>query len=494
MKKINLLFLAVLIAIGSKAQWNALNSGTTENITILKFLDSQNGFYGYGASTTSGGIKKTTDGGKTWTNSLNTGTIAIWNMTFFNSNSGLACGNNGNIYSWNGLSWTGIGIPSGWSNGFDAWQIGFKDAVTGWVVGAGGMLYKTTNGGVSWSSVDYGQGTATLRNITFLDANTGFMAGSGGYLLKTTDGGTIWNPVATKTKDDFRFVGTAAPSTLWYSCSNGTVNKTVDAGTTWSTYSVGTAATINNDLSVIDANTVIVSSNTANKVFYTSDGGNSWNFNTIGGTSYRGIHFIDDVTGWIAGNAGAIYKTVSGYNAPSITPAFSGSTVDAAANSSTSISITANGRWTAESNASWLKVTTSEGLKNGTISVTALTTSPTQRTATVTVSMLSYTKTFTVTQLPTITVSISQKYDVSQVNVYPTSTENALTVKIENDYIGKIEVFVYNTAGRMLRNNTYSKIERNAVFEVNVSEMNQGIYFLKIKHGNNIVTKKFSKM
>ena len=74
------------------------------------------------------------------------------------------------------------------------------DADTGWAVGSSGILWKTTDGGSTWSTQTSGT-TRDLYGVYFLDPNTGFVIGASGTTLKTTDGGSNW------TRDDITTVG-----------------------------------------------------------------------------------------------------------------------------------------------------------------------------------------------------------------------------------------------------------------------------------------------
>lgn len=59
------------------------------------------------------------------------------------------------------------------------------------VVGDGGIILKTTNGGTNWLQKLSGT-TANLTKVQFPSANVGYAVGSGGILLKTIDGGENW--------------------------------------------------------------------------------------------------------------------------------------------------------------------------------------------------------------------------------------------------------------------------------------------------------------
>lgn len=83
-------------------------------------------------------------------------------------------------------------------------DIFFLDADTGWYVNGAGKIFKTTDGGASWIEKLHQSGTY-FRCITFLDAQHGFAGNIGpGYfpgvsdpkpLYRTADGGESWTAV-----------------------------------------------------------------------------------------------------------------------------------------------------------------------------------------------------------------------------------------------------------------------------------------------------------
>ena len=54
------------------------------------------------------------------------------------------------------------------------------------------MCKRTTNGGVNWINMDAGTNNAAY-NMAFTDLNTGYILGAGAMILKTTNGGAITN-------------------------------------------------------------------------------------------------------------------------------------------------------------------------------------------------------------------------------------------------------------------------------------------------------------
>jgi len=113
---------------------------------------------------------------------------------------------------------------------------------------AGNGIYKTTNGGTSWTK-QTGYSTASFANqIHFWDENNGWTAGDpvGGKfeMYKTSNGGTTWTAVANTpapiNSDEYGYnlnnkyiVG----DNIWIGTSLGRILHSTDRGTTWAAYS-----------------------------------------------------------------------------------------------------------------------------------------------------------------------------------------------------------------------------------------------------------------
>jgi hypothetical protein len=65
----------------------------------------------------------------------------------------------------------------------------FKDVNTGWA--AGTQMYKTTNSGANWIIQNLPQPYYDVTSMTFTNDSTGWAVGWGGKIFKTTNGG-VW--------------------------------------------------------------------------------------------------------------------------------------------------------------------------------------------------------------------------------------------------------------------------------------------------------------
>jgi photosystem II stability/assembly factor-like uncharacterized protein len=133
--------------------WTAQNSGTTKMLKSVCFINSANGWaVGYGEDQAI--ILKTTNGGDTWNNALPPSVKKLNSVTFINENTGWSCGrmastpnDNGVILftSDGGINWQEQYVDSSCA---EFYEIDILNNTTGWVVGSGGTLLKTSTGGI----------------------------------------------------------------------------------------------------------------------------------------------------------------------------------------------------------------------------------------------------------------------------------------------------------------------------------------------------------
>jgi len=92
------------------------------------------------------------------------------------------------------------------------------DAVTGYAVGGGGLILKTTDGGATWDSLP-GSHPGWQMAVHFpVDAVTGFAVASGGRIIKTTDGGATWEKESAGVALDLRSVCFPVDAETGYVC------------------------------------------------------------------------------------------------------------------------------------------------------------------------------------------------------------------------------------------------------------------------------------
>lgn len=178
------------------AQWHEVNSPTSNSITDIHIVDSENGFM----SCSLGTVLKTTNGGLDW-QAINTGIPASF-MSIFGIDKDTVYTARYSLYkSTNScVSWVDYGGLG--SSGSTIFDIYFSSPKTGFILKAG-KLYKTNDYGLNWYEVYkvYPGG-----NIIFTSQDTGYVVGGGtadcdpvpcippinyGGIIKTTDGGEV---------------------------------------------------------------------------------------------------------------------------------------------------------------------------------------------------------------------------------------------------------------------------------------------------------------
>jgi hypothetical protein len=102
--------------------------------------------------------------------------------------------------------------------------------MTGWIVGAQGAMYSTTDGGQTWNPVDCGT-TRNVADVYFRVPGTGWAVGQFGTILRTTDGGATWTFRTSGTTMPLRSTSFADEATGWIVGNGGVILKTeTDAG------------------------------------------------------------------------------------------------------------------------------------------------------------------------------------------------------------------------------------------------------------------------
>ena len=196
----------------------------------------------------------------------------------------------------------------------------FINTTVGYAVGGNnttGIIYKTTNGGTSWSATAIS--TSSLESVWFTSSSTGFAVGSGGKIFTTTNAGSTWTVVTSPTTTGMKKIHFPT-STVGYAAGGSVMIKSTNSGSSWTSStvpSIGGSNTI--------ANGVFFTSSSVGYLYgsynffngwinYTTNGGSTWSYApfTSGGT-INDIYFIPSTTtGFAVGNGGGIYKTTAG--------------------------------------------------------------------------------------------------------------------------------------------------------------------------------------
>jgi len=243
--------------------------------------------YGTNSLGSASKIFQTTNGGLSWTTVLNDASFGITSVSFPFPGTGYAvCKtflNRLKLFKTinYGQSWDSI------SNSLSTVKtncVNFINVNTGYIASeiGTGYLYKTTNGGNSWSMLPFNQGRG--NDIKFFDSNTGYMFGTQivSSIYKTTDGGNNWNeiPINNYTGDgQFRHVQFLDANNFIGTGDNKFIIKTINGGANWISLFHSIMSNQILDIRFRNANTGIAVG--GNTILITSNGGTVWNSSTI---------------------------------------------------------------------------------------------------------------------------------------------------------------------------------------------------------------------
>lgn len=151
------------------------------------------------------------------------------------------------------------------------------------IVGYGGKILMTTDGGKGWQAKSSGTELA-LYNVKFADAQNGWVSGQDGLILHTTDGGETWSRQDSGVTLPIFSLCFVNATHGWAASEQATYLRTTNGGVSWesgrieaSVEGVSEEAT----LALVDP------------VLYD-------------------IHFLDEKTGWMVGEFGKIYHSTDG--------------------------------------------------------------------------------------------------------------------------------------------------------------------------------------
>ncbi|MBL8007562.1 MAG: T9SS type A sorting domain-containing protein [Ignavibacteria bacterium] len=197
------------------------------NFNVVQFLNDMTGYVAGGDGR--GKFLTTTDGGNNW-NILNLGADLnqIQDLQFINPDTGWICSDNifgGGVFKTlnGGINWIRLTDPG------DFTKLFFLNKDTGWVNANGTQkrLYRTINGGMNWDlQFTFPQ---PINDIFFVNGDNGFV--SSGRMYKTTDGGINW--VQSSSNVGGIQLSFVSDSIGWSGVNFNIISKTVNGGITW---------------------------------------------------------------------------------------------------------------------------------------------------------------------------------------------------------------------------------------------------------------------
>jgi photosystem II stability/assembly factor-like uncharacterized protein len=191
--------------------------------------------------------------------------------------------------------------------------------------GSGGTILKSTNGGLTWSTLNSNINAILFDTFVFDELNV-IVVGEANTIIRTTDGGSSWNLVASGLTQNeslyaISFFGT-------YGICGGellTILNSTDSGESWQISQTGQlnvffgTAMLSQKIGFVAGQDLVVPNN---RILFgkTTDSGKTWEFTAffLNGNdgAGHGIDFTDEQIGYICSEVwngqGAISKTTNG--------------------------------------------------------------------------------------------------------------------------------------------------------------------------------------
>lgn len=198
---------------------------------------------------------------------------------------------------WTSLGPTGYVWGNGWNGGVGRLNcIAFhpSNASIFWVGGPAGGLWKTINGGSSWTPLTDGMPSIGVSGIAVDYTNTDILYiltgdGDGGDtqsigVLKSTDGGDTWmatglSYTVSSEKRGYKLLMHPTNHLILFMVSNDGIQKTTDGGTSWTRVSSGTF----HDIEFRPADPTIMYASRGTRFYRSTNTGSTWTEITSGG-------------------------------------------------------------------------------------------------------------------------------------------------------------------------------------------------------------------
>ncbi len=205
--------------------YRTANSGNAWAPVFLPINRTLSGFYLFSPSVlyaagNDGYITRSFNSGVTWDQTIVSKTTEhLKDLTFFDSVTGFAIGENGQI-SWSagGNDWESI--PKVTTQNLNA--LAKLDTTRALIVGNEGIILKTEDKARTWRVIESGT-SKNLNSIDFFRENVGFIAGDDGLALITVDGGETWLQSPTGTLRNFSAVSAGTESKAYFVGEDGTI-------------------------------------------------------------------------------------------------------------------------------------------------------------------------------------------------------------------------------------------------------------------------------
>ncbi len=310
----------VAVAVGGADLWRSDDGGVTWgplvtgeiDLRAVAFGDATTGLIAVGlpAAGPSNLLLRTTDGGLTWTpvplpdwpwaGSAPTG---MSDVGFIDATHAVAISDFGAVFRSGdgGATWSAPEAPFGLHQG--PYRLALRSSGDGVAVSPTGLVVATADGGVTWTREAGGALEDSLYAVRFRDG-VGVRAG-GPWLRRSTDGGVTWSEVGPAALYDVAF---ASATELVAVGALGRMARSANGGLDWSTLPEVSMSTLYGvDFATATTGVAVGQGGT---ILRTTDGGANWS-PVVSGTStdLYGVRFASATLGFAAGLDATLLRT-----------------------------------------------------------------------------------------------------------------------------------------------------------------------------------------
>lgn len=250
-------------------------------------------------------ILKSTDAGLTWQTVLSADNLeGIRAVEFTSPQVGYFGSSQGDLRkTWDGgETWTALDFPFD----EDIYGIHFIDSDLGYLSGSSGSIFRTTDGGVTWRSqlsrvraVGFSGTGNQLTDIEYLSPDTGVCTGLGGAIAITHSGGLNWSRKPIITRRGLRAVKWLDSDRLIAVGDSGTVLRSENGGEQWTFQDLPTNRPLLELWMYEDDITGYAMADSL--LFFTSDAGLSWSTVAVPPDYYIAMDFLNPQYGVLVG-------------------------------------------------------------------------------------------------------------------------------------------------------------------------------------------------
>ncbi len=217
-------------------RWTPTPTNTLPALKEIRMLDSQQGWaVGDASPLFPSGVFKTRDGGRTWTTLPSGASSGLLSGAFANANRGVVAGADGQLKLVTGAEIIPTRTPDLGARPLR--KVSLDKKLGGWLVGAGGLVLTTRDGGLSWrrpsGSLPLAASTVDF-SVCALNGEHVWLAGEPGtFVYHSPDQGRTWRALPTGNRLPIRSLHFVTAKLGWAVGSLGGIMHTRDGGESW---------------------------------------------------------------------------------------------------------------------------------------------------------------------------------------------------------------------------------------------------------------------